>query len=239
MEAAGRLIALAALVILAACGGSPGASSAASEQESGGPLVPGTDIPLPADYSPDGRAHYAMRVAFFAEHPPEPGAVAMVGDSITEGGDWGRLISGVRTANFGVSYDRTSGLLARLGQLEKAEPSKILLLIGANDVGNFVPNAEIAANLRAILRRMKEFVPADRILLQSVMPREPEFEATIVGLNRAVAAIAAEEGVAYLDIYPSLVDGGRLNPALTDDSLHLNEAGYAVWSGLIAGWAAE
>lgn len=193
-------------------------------------------ITAPPEYSADGQAHYRMRIREIAAIDAPKGAVAMVGDSITEGGDWRALLPGAETVNFGVSYDRTSGLLARLLQIEAAAPSKVVLLIGTNDIGNGVGAAEIAGNARAILMRMKSFTAADYILVQSVLPREAAFEDEVVDVNARLRAIAKEEGAAYLDLYPAFLVGDGLDPAVTEDGLHLNAAGYRRWAGLIREW---
>ena len=36
----------------------------------------------------------------------------------------------------------------------------------------------------------------------------------------------------YLDLWPALaLDDGEINPAFSDDRLHLNDAGYEAWLG--------
>lgn len=206
-------------------------------------VVPGTDIVVPADYPQGGKLHFSMRVAGFASRqlwaPPAPGAVAMVGDSITEGGDWDRLLPGARTVNFGVSWDQTTGLYNRLGQIAAAQPSKIVLLIGTNDIGNGRPGEKTAEHAARVVEAMTQIVPPERILVQAVMPRQAQFRAEIETLNARLEDIAAETGADFIDLYtPFLVDGA-LDPAVTNDSLHLNEEGYRRWAGLIAAWAAE
>jgi lysophospholipase L1-like esterase len=49
-------------------------------------------------------------------------------------------------------------------------------------------------------------------------------------LNRKLAAIAATEGISFLDLYPIFVnEQGNLRPSLSTDGLHLNYQGYVVW----------
>ncbi len=236
---------LSIFTLLAGCAAEPEAAPApdrAADLEAQaaalGDMVPGTDIPIPQEYAPGGKINYAYRVALFAEHPPAPGALAMVGDSITEGGDWPRLLPGVRTANFGVGWDRTSGLLARLSQIDAAKPSKIALLIGTNDIGNAVPVAEVAANADRIIAALTALAPG-AVLVQAVMPREAQFRHEIETLNAALAESAERHGAAFLDTYAPFLAGESLDPSVTDDSLHLNEAGYARWAALLQDWAGE
>lgn len=203
-------------------------------------VVPGTDIAVPAEYSQGGKLHYTMRVAQFASRqlwaPPAAGGVAMVGDSITEGGDWEALAPGATTVNFGISWDRTTGLLNRLDQIRAARPSKIVLLIGTNDLNGGASPEEVAANTRRVVEALAGIVPAERILMQAVLPRQAEFRGRIEDLNRRLQTIAEEAGAVYFDLYTPFLVGDGLDPATTYDSLHLNEEGYRRWAGLIAAW---
>jgi lysophospholipase L1-like esterase len=53
---------------------------------------------------------------------------------------------------------------------------------------------------------------------------------SIQRLNQRLAAIAREEKVEFLDLYPQFADAqGNLREDLTTDGLHLSPAGYAVW----------
>lgn len=76
--------------------------------------------------------------------------VLFLGDSITDfwrreqtdrqvGGKkiWDREFSGLRTANFGISGDRTQHVLWRLqnGELEGIKPKVVVLMIGTNNTG--------------------------------------------------------------------------------------------------------
>lgn len=199
-------------------------------------VVPGTDIAIPSHYPPGGKTHYARRAAEFEARPVEPGRIAFVGDSITEGGDWASLFPGLETVNFGIGWDQTSGLLNRLDQIRRAEPSHVVLMIGTNDIGNGQPVAEAAANTHEAIRRFTEFVAPENILLQSLPPRGPELNAEVLELNARLERIAAEEGVDWLNLYDPFVVEDRLDPAVTEDSLHLTAAGYDRWRGLLAPW---
>jgi lysophospholipase L1-like esterase len=63
------------------------------------------------------------------------------------------------------------------------------------------------------------------------MPRKRQFAGEIVELNRALQRIAnAHDDVTYVDLWPALATAeGSLRSQYTNDSLHLNGAGYAAW----------
>ncbi|HEY9612561.1 GDSL-type esterase/lipase family protein, partial [Allocoleopsis sp.] len=49
-------------------------------------------------------------------------------------------------------------------------------------------------------------------------------------LNERLRAIAKEENVTYLDLYPLFADAdGNMKTELSSDGLHLNPQGYLVW----------
>jgi lysophospholipase L1-like esterase len=131
--------------------------------------------------------------------------------------------------------DTTIGLERRLSQIVAARPAKIFLLIGTNDLGNHgATPEEIVANYAKTLDRLAAELPQTQVFVQSVLPREPHNAEAVREINTRLAALAAGRGVRYVDIYtPFAVEGGRLDPSITDDDLHLTEAGYARWRGRI------
>jgi lysophospholipase L1-like esterase len=195
-------------------------------------------IESPANASEDLALHYTERVLLFHETYTEPmnGGVAFVGDSITEDGDWATLFPDQVTRNYGISGDTTVGLHNRFVQLVAARPGKVFLLIGTNDFNNDQrPPAEIIANYERLVDRFARELPQTRLYIQAVLPREAHNAAGVLEINEGLRRIAEARGVAYVDIYtPFVVGGGVLDPAVTDDQLHLNTAGYARWRDIIA-----
>ena len=68
-------------------------------------------------------AVYTARVSFFSSYPPPGDSIVMLGDSITEGGEWVELFPGTPVRNRGIGGDTTTGLLARLAQVTGGEPA--------------------------------------------------------------------------------------------------------------------
>ena len=196
--------------------------------------VPDTDIVVPAYYQPGGKLRYAQRVGEFAARETAPGQMAFVGDSITEGANWGQLFPARHSVNFGVGWDQTGGLLNRLVQIEQAEPSRVFLLIGTNDIGNGRAVADAADNIREAVQRLKMSLAPGDIILQSVLPREAIYQADVTELNARLRRVAVEEGVQFLNIYDDFLVDDALDPAVTEDGLHLTQAGYDRWRTILA-----
>lgn len=227
-------IAVAAFACVVAAGWAE-TTAAAEAQAAATPAARG--LPAPASFADNPRVitHYEARTALFADYPPLDGGVAFVGDSLTEGGDWAALFPGVTLRNYGISGDRAEGVLARHAQIVAARPGRILLLIGTNNLSRGVSPAAVDADVSATLDRFRAALPETQLVVQSVLPRQPQFDAAIRELNGLLRQTAARHGAAFVDLHPAfVVEGGRLDPAVTADELHLTSAGYARWAGLIA-----
>jgi lysophospholipase L1-like esterase len=192
-------------------------------------------ITMPDSFGQWTRGHYPERVLLFEDYEPMNGGVAFVGDSITEGGDWNAFYPDLVVRNYGIGGDTTLGLEARISQIAAATPATIFLLIGTNDLGNAgAAPAEIVANYAALLDAFAAQLPDTKIYMQSVLPREARNAAAVIEINQGLAALAAERGLTYIDIYtPFAFEGGRLDPSVTDDDLHLTPAGYDRWRAIL------
>jgi lysophospholipase L1-like esterase len=177
---------------------------------------------------------YAERVTLFATLPPMNGGVAFVGDSLTDYGRWADAYTDLTVRNFGIFGDTTAGLAARLEQVIKAKPDRILILIGTNDIEYGRPLPEIAANIDRIVVRLAAALPKSKLFLETLLPRQPQFADEVKAVNADIRKIAVKRKVVLVDLYPHfVVPGGRLDPAITIDGLHLTGPGYARWRGLI------
>lgn len=177
-----------------------------------------------------------------AANPPERLGV-LAGDSISL---WfpPELLPPQRTwLNQGISGEVSSGLLKRLPLFDNCNPEVIFVMIGINDLIRGVSPSEVLENHRAIVRDLVWVHPNARIVVQSILPHSGSGASwegrdrllnipndRIGEINRELAAIASEEGVEFLDLYPLFADSqGNLRLDLTTDGLHLNEQGYLVW----------
>lgn len=161
--------------------------------------------------------------------------VAFVGDSITAAGRWQQLFPHWHCGNFGVDGDRSDQVLLRLGAVIDFRPARLFLLIGTNDLGCSVEEGVIVDNVGRILRQLRQALPDCQLCLQTVLPREQAYAGAVRALNRRYAQLAQEHAVALLDLYPLFDDGhGRLRAGLTEDGLHLLDAGYTLWQQALA-----
>ncbi|NMB69054.1 MAG: sialate O-acetylesterase [Chloroflexi bacterium] len=176
--------------------------------------------------------HHAQKVSFFNRYPVQPGDIVFLGDSITDGARWDELFPGLPVKNRGINANLTTNVLERLDNIVNWRPKAIFILIGTNDLPWFERrrDEQILETYEAILRRIKDDTPETSVFVQSILPREKSKAARIQKLNGELRKLAVRYGYVYIDLFPHFATAqGALRPELTNDSLHLLSAGYAIW----------
>jgi lysophospholipase L1-like esterase len=186
---------------------------------------------------------YDSRLAYFKALPAKKGTTVFWGDSITHWGDWAEFTGFKKVINRGISGDNTYGLLGRIDEVIRHQPSRLFILIGTNDINKKIPYQYIVNNYRRIIDQVKTLSPRTRIFVQSVFPINNQLigrqyysgtNEEIMRLNSALKQLSSEAGVAYLDIYDALLDAsGQLDTKYTYDGLHLSGMGYQAWVGYL------
>ena len=187
--------------------------------------------------------YWDQRTSLFEILPVSKSDIVFLGNSITDGGEFAELFGMDNIRNRGIRSDVITGVEKRLTQVTMGHPAKIFLLIGINDVSHGLTAAELGRRYERLVRKIREQSPETKLYVQSVMPINNDFrryrnlrgrEQVIVDFNKKIKATAAAQGVEYIDLWPALsVSGGKLNPAYTNDGLHLNGAGYRAWAKAI------
>jgi lysophospholipase L1-like esterase len=169
-------------------------------------------------------------------------ALVMLGDSLTDWGDWGELLGRGDVVNLGIAGDTTGDVLARLDEVEAVRPKKIFVMVGVNDLLRGESVGAVEARYEQILEGIRRLCPEAAVTVQSVLPvHERKMEgalknATVDDLNRRLRALAGKHTVAYVDVGAKLADGrGDLDARYTVDGLHLNDAGYRAWAEALSG----
>jgi lysophospholipase L1-like esterase len=156
--------------------------------------------------------------------------IAFVGDSLTAGGHWAEWFPDETAVNFGVGGDTTDELIQRLPEIVAATPQCVVILIGTNDLAWRRSAEHIVRNIETVLVSLRRDLPEAYLLIQSVLPREREYAQVIKDINRHLWQFAPTVRAQYLDLWPAFaLEDGSLNPDYSNDSLHLEEAGYDAW----------
>jgi len=185
--------------------------------------------------------YYPQRVAIFEKEPIVPGRTIFLGNSITQLGDWKKLLNDSTVINRGIGGDITFGVLKRLGDVTRRQPSKLFLLIGINDIGKDIPDAVIADNIRKIIERVQAESPSTKIYVQSILPVNPDVpnfpqhydkQEHVLNTNQLIKKVVENAHCTYVNIHDLFTDKeGRLEAKYTIDGLHLTPSGggYEKW----------
>ena len=188
---------------------------------------------------PGNSPYYEARTAQFRELRSMP-EIVMLGDSLTEWGNWHELVPEFRVINRGIAGDTSFGVQDRLQEVIERRPKVVFVMIGSNDISLQVPPDVLLRNLREIVTKLRD--ASITPVAQSILFRAEWQHAandTTASVNAKWAAFCAAEGVRFLDLNASMAVNKRLPDAMTFDGLHLTAAAYRVWRDAVARVAAE
>jgi len=192
-------------------------------------------------YVPD---YYAKRVALFKKEPIVGNKIIFLGNSITQFGNWKKLLKDSSVVNRGIAGDITFGVLKRLDDVIVRKPSKLFIKIGINDISKNIPDKVIVENILLIVKKVKMNSPATRIFVQSILPTNNAAKAEypdavgkndhVVAINDQLMKLAKKNSYTYIDLYVLFKDkDGNLDPRYAVDGLHLNDLAYQRWIELL------
>ena len=189
-------------------------------------------LEAPDHYSNGAARRYAKKTAEFAQQIVEPGAVIFVGDSLIENAPLSSMFEDLNAINWGIGFDETAGLLKRSDQVISAQPSALIVLIGANDIANSRDAKSTQVNLSGYLRAVTDMRAVDVTVL-SALPQNAEQQVAIAAFNEMLEQEAERFDVRFVDLHSHFVDGdGAMKSGLSVDGVHLNEEGYALMAQL-------
>lgn len=182
---------------------------------------------------------YKELVAKFKAEPKSKKDIVFLGNSITAGTDWAKLLDLPQAKNRGISGDISFGVLERLQDVIDGKPAKIFILIGINDISRNIPDSVILNNYKNIISKIRKGSRKTQIYFNTLLPVNSSFakfknhygkDEHILWLNDEIRQLAAKN-VTIVDLYPIFTDENKhLKANLTKDGLHLIPAGYDVWA---------
>lgn len=187
------------------------------------------------------KEHHQKRLTLFKSEPIVKGKIIFLGNSITEFGDWQKLLNDSTVINRGIAGDNTFGVLARLDDVINREPNKLFIKIGINDISQNIPSEIIVKNISTIVKNVKAKSPVTKIYIYSVLPTNDNVKNVypeaynknhIVNfVNEQLKKLAKNNNIVYIDINKVFRDRyGKLNVKYADpDGLHLNDLAYKIW----------
>jgi len=160
--------------------------------------------------------------------------IIFLGDSQIEYANWNELLNRDDILNRGIAGDVTAGLIGRMNEITRHNPSKVFIEIGTNDLGMGISIPRIIKDYAQVISILKEKTTAE-IYINSVLPVQDlpyeGFQNTAINqLNREIKALCELENITFIDLSDIFSDElGNLRSDLTNDGLHLTEKGYLLW----------
>jgi lysophospholipase L1-like esterase len=186
-------------------------------------------------------ASFAAFDAADRQRAPAPGGVVFVGSSSI------RLWDGLEQAfdkvpviKRGFGGSRLSDCAAHVDRLVvKYRPRQVIVYAGDNDLAEGATPAEVAASFAKLVERVQAGLPETRITFVSIKPSplRANLLDDVREANRRILAIArANPRLDYVDVFTPMLDERGVPRAdlYGADSLHMNDAGYALWRELIS-----
>ena len=118
------------------------------------------------------------------------------------------------------------------------EPRVIVFYAGDNDVAHGKTPEQVLADFRRFTGKVHAALPKTRIVFVAIKPSIRRWH-LVDKMRKANAMIRevceADERLAFVDIDPPMIgaDGKPKKELFRDDGLHLNAAGYRLWSEMV------
>ncbi len=177
-----------------------------------------------------------------ASQPPPKGGVVFVGSSSIVG--WKTLKEDfpgekVIARGFGGSELADSVYYADRVVIPY-QPKAVVLYAGDNDIANRKTPEQVTKDFQAFVAKVHSALPQARIIYIAIKPspsrwhlREPAQQA-----NEQIAALCAKDPkrLRYVDIWTPMLgaNGEPREDLFVGDKLHMNRAGYELWTPLVA-----
>jgi len=167
--------------------------------------------------------------------------IVFLGNSLTHGGDWARLLGLSSISNHGVPGETTRDILRRLHIVKQEPMDRLFFMAGINDLSQRMAPDEIVANTREIVREIHSSHLEASIYVQSVLPVNHDMfpwapsAALILATNSGLREMhLPEQGIHFVNVHDAFLDERHeMKAEFTDDGVHLTPAGYEHWAGEI------
>ena len=140
-------------------------------------------------------------------------------------------LSPLKVANLGLGGDSTQHLLWRLAspEMNTLKPSKVLFVIGTNNLVTGSQPCAIVAGIATIIRKSKETWPSAQLVFLEIPPSGADFMSNNNRRLEINAAVRLIPGVKTINVDNAITCGWQA-PCVNyaDDHLHFHEPGYRV-----------
>jgi lysophospholipase L1-like esterase len=206
-------------------------------------LITGAGFALADEAPKPAASKWEKDIAAFEEQdkksPAEPGGIVFYGSSSIRLWDLKRSFPDLPAINrgFGGSQMADAAQFARRAVVP-LKPKAIVLYEGDNDLAASKPPHQVAADFDALLKIIRADLPEVRLIVIGCKPSPARWKLIDKQreLNRLLAKrCAKDEHATFLDIEKPMLnaDGLPRDELFRQDKLHLNDAGYELWSSFL------
>lgn len=115
-------------------------------------------------------------------------------------------------------------------------PRSIVFYAGENDLDAGTSPATVVANFDRFMKLKVQKLGVTPVYFISLKPSPARWaqRAQQSQVNAAIAERAAHRAdLHYVDVVPAMLEGGKPKDIYREDRLHMTEAGYRIWTGIV------
>jgi lysophospholipase L1-like esterase len=172
--------------------------------------------------------------------PPASGGIVFVGSSSIK--KWTTLKNDFPNLNVtnhgfgGSQLDDSVFYVERL--VTPLKPRTVVVYAGENDLSAGVEPKKVAADFNEFRQKVHAALPATRIIFISCKPSpsREKHHAKFAEANALISAACASDPLCtFVDVVPAMLDatGKPREELFVADRLHMNAAGYAIWTRIL------
>jgi len=160
--------------------------------------------------------------------------IVMFGDSITQAGNWPKLLERNDVFNFGIAGEITGNMRKNTGSVVMKQPKICFILGGINDIGYNFQVKQIFENIRGIALEMRAMgiipvVQSTIFVVESDMTKS-YWNPKVEELNAMLLKFCTNTNIEYLDLNEFLSSNKQLKSELSIDGIHLSDEAYSLWA---------
>jgi lysophospholipase L1-like esterase len=172
--------------------------------------------------------------------PVDTSSIVFIGTSLTDLFHFQEYFPNKKIKNRGIIGDRCAGIFARVNEVIQFHPKKIFLEMGINDVLARVNKDTLLQYFVTISQNVKATSPQTKFYIQSLLPvyegkykgiiQAKKANEDIIYLNQKLKEYCLQNKITFISLYDKFVTNGELDPAYSEDGVHLLGKGYDLWA---------
>ena len=170
----------------------------------------------------------------------KPGSIMFIGSSSIRKWDLAKWFPKYQTVNHGFGGSEVADSLYFFDRIVKpVKPSMILIYAGDNDIGKGKTAEIVHRDYTSFVKKVKhELGTGTKVAFIAIKPsiKRWNLSTEMAKANQMIAAdCESDDQLMYVDIWtPMLGEDGMPKPELfAADNLHLSDAGYDLWTGIV------